>query len=306
MQNDFCCPFSACIFCIFAFRTSGFKVNTHKYDIAVVLPLLNPGAQLQGCLLSLRDSGIRELIVLDACSNDGTAEMLNAFQAEFRVCIIREPDKGIYDAMNKGIAASSAEWLYFMGADDRLLPGGLAALAENIPEEYSMVYGNVLRMPGSKLYDGAFDLKKLFDRNICHQSALYRRSLFSEIGLFSNAYITLSDYAFNIQVFYRGFKTLHKPVTVAEFCETGRSAHFYDEAYWADYKINLIQPFTGVVDRHTLYGRIWKYFSYTLYARRKPFKAAYLWFYITLHQRDIKTSAGQVLQVIRKLSGLGK
>lgn len=278
-------------------------MNAYNIDIAVVLPLLNPGHQLQGCLDSLKGSGIRELVVLDACSSDGTAECLAGFHPEFPVRIIREPDNGIYDAMNKGIRASEAEWLYFMGADDRLLPGGLAALSENVPEACSMVYGNVLRMPGAKLYDGAFDLRKLFDRNICHQSALYRRRLFAQIGPFSTAYATLSDYAFNIQVFFKGYQALYKPVTVAEFCETGRSAHLYDEAYWADYATNLVQPFQGVVDRHTLYGRLWKYFSYTLYARRKPFKAAYLWCYITGHQRDLKTSAVQVLQLFRKLFG---
>lgn len=281
-------------------------MNTSRNDIAVVLPLLNPGSQLQDCLLSLKNSGISELIVLDACSIDCTSNLLAAFNPEFPVRIIREMDNGIYDAMNKGVKVSKAEWLYFMGADDRMLPGGLAALAENIPEEYNMVYGNVLRMPGAKLYNGEFDLRKLFDMNICHQSAIYRRSLFLQIGPFNTTYATLSDYAFNIQLFWRGYKVLYRPVTVAEFCETGRSAHFYDEAYWADYKINLIEPFTDTVDRHTLYGRIWKYFSYTLYARRRPFKAAYLWCYITLHQRDLKTSTKQVLQLFLKLIGREK
>lgn len=281
-------------------------MNTSRNDIAVVLPLLNPGSQLQDCLLSLKNSGISELIVLDACSIDCTSNLLAAFNPEFPVRIIREMDNGIYDAMNKGVKVSKAEWLYFMGADDRLLPGGLAALAENIPEEYNMVYGNVLRMPGAKLYNGEFDLRKLFDMNICHQSAIYRRSLFLQIGPFNTTYATLSDYAYNIQLFWRGYKVLYRPVTVAEFCETGRSAHFYDEAYWADYKINLIEPFTDTVDRHTLYGRIWKYFSYTLYARRRPFKAAYLWCYITLHQRDLKTSTKQVLQLFLKLIGREK
>lgn len=269
--------------------------------ISVVLPVLNAAKWLEGCLQSLKDEQIEELIVVDGGSTDETEACIAAFAPSFRVVVLKGADKGIYDAMNKGIAASASDWIYFLGADDRLLPGSLARLVAEANPNTLMVYGNVVRKPSNQIYDGAFNLKKLFYTNICHQSAIYHRNAFVQLGLFNTTYATLSDYAFNIKLFSAGLPGLYAPVTVAEFNEAGRSANVYDEAFWADYPIHFIRAFKHLIPRHELYGRMWKYFSYTLYARRNPLKAARLWVFIAWNQRDIIPALKQLKTLVGKL-----
>ena len=58
-----------------------------------------------------------EYIVVDGKSSDGTLDLLNNYQ-DIISKIVSEPDKGIYDAMNKGINIATGEWVIFMNAGD--------------------------------------------------------------------------------------------------------------------------------------------------------------------------------------------
>ena len=89
--------------------------------LSVIIACKNPGARLHTALASVwnqRDASA-ELIVIDGGSADGTREWLEAQRAQIAT-LIAEPDGGVYDAMNKGVAAARGEWVLFLGADDRL------------------------------------------------------------------------------------------------------------------------------------------------------------------------------------------
>ena len=61
-----------------------------------------------------------EYIVIDGSSSDGTIEKLMQYDDQIDYWI-SEPDKGVYDALNKGIDLARGEWIYFLGADDVLV-----------------------------------------------------------------------------------------------------------------------------------------------------------------------------------------
>jgi glycosyltransferase involved in cell wall biosynthesis len=72
-----------------------------------------------------------EYVVADGGSTDGTLDVLRSYEPRFggRMKWLSEPDDGLYDAMNRALARASGEYVEFLGADDRLRPGALDAVA---------------------------------------------------------------------------------------------------------------------------------------------------------------------------------
>jgi glycosyltransferase involved in cell wall biosynthesis len=85
----------------------------------------------------------KEIIVVDGGSSDGTLNIIAEFSASVDYWI-SEPDKGIYDAMNKGILLSSGAWIGFKNADDWYTPGTFRHLSEKIKSspDVDLWYGN--------------------------------------------------------------------------------------------------------------------------------------------------------------------
>jgi len=157
---------------------------------------------------------------------------------------LSEPDEGVYDAMNKGIQLTSGEFLYFLGAGDRLLPGVLEAVAAEIRQlpcqgktsRPTLLYGNVNWSWYSRPYDGRFNRFKLLRRNICHQAIFYQRSVFERLGFYNTKYRSLADWEFNIRCFNdRGIRKRYIPLRIADFEGGGKSAITPDLAFQADF-----------------------------------------------------------------------
>ena len=65
-----------------------------------------------------------EYIIIDGGSTDGTMDIIRKYEDRIAYWI-SEPDKGIYDAMNKGIDVATGDYVYFLGADDRLVDANI-------------------------------------------------------------------------------------------------------------------------------------------------------------------------------------
>jgi glycosyltransferase involved in cell wall biosynthesis len=129
-----------------------------------------------------------EHIVIDGASQDGTAEWLR--QDSRHLTFVSEPDKGRYDAMNKGAQKGMGEFLWFMHAGDTFATSTSAALGvKSLRESHSMWGyglsrvsrdGKVVAIGGSIPFNRGRFL--LGGRIIPHQAALFRASFFHELG----------------------------------------------------------------------------------------------------------------------------
>ena len=114
--------------------------------LSVITVCRNAAATIGGTAESVNAQTCRdfEWIVVDGASTDGTLQVL----APYNACIaklVSEPDQGIYDAMNKGLALARGRWVFFLNADDRFCAHDvIERLRPSLVTESRLVYGNVV------------------------------------------------------------------------------------------------------------------------------------------------------------------
>ena len=203
--------------------------------VSIVTVVLNGAETLERTLRSVFDQGFEDLdyVVIDGGSTDGSLDIIRKYESRIGYWC-SEPDKGLYDAMNKGVRAAKGRWILFLGADDELV----ARLADIVPllkDEQTVYYGDVY-MPRQRLtYDGAFSAYKIMFKNICQQAIFYPRRAF-ELRGFDTRYRLWADYAFNIACYGdKRFRFSYIEKLVCLYNDyTGLSAHTEDAEFQAD------------------------------------------------------------------------
>ena len=182
-----------------------------------------------------------EYLVIDGGSTDGTVDCLREYGDRLRW--ISEPDRGIYDAMNKGIEMATGRFLYFIGAGDTLSPGALAQVAEQIEQVQALadsspwfLYGDVTWGTTGRRYAGPFSKLKLTRQNICHQAIFLDARIFERLGKFDLRYPVLSDHHFNFRCFGdAGIRSRYMDLVVANYEADGISERLLDPEFRRDY-----------------------------------------------------------------------
>lgn len=206
--------------------------------VSVIVPAYNASGLLAGCLDSIlhQDYEPLEVLVMDGASKDGTQEVMAGFTAKYpSIRFVSEPDKGVYDAINKGVQLARGEWLYVLGCDDRLAhPSALSALAPLLRSDAELVHAKVLRKSTGQLEGRSSVGIDIVLRNICQQAILYRRSLFQRLGLFNLKYPICSDWEFNIRCFGLPCKSEHADSVLCHYDGGGMSSRVTDEVFYAE------------------------------------------------------------------------
>lgn len=157
-------------------------------EISVVTVCRNAIDALEKTAASVNSQSCRdrlEFIIVDGASTDGTPALLEQMKRRRMVdTAVSEPDAGIYDAMNKGVAMATGRWIIFMNAGDtfaddttagRLLDSGILD-----GDKADVVYGDVVKEGTVVVAGEPRNCHRMF---FCHQSCLARRSLLVETPL---------------------------------------------------------------------------------------------------------------------------
>jgi glycosyltransferase involved in cell wall biosynthesis len=171
--------------------------------VTVITATYNAAATLQVCLDSVRAQAYPaiEHLVIDAASTDQTRAILMANDVP-RLRWISEPDRGIYDAWNKGLSMARGQWIAFLGADDVYLPGAIEAfmdLAAKTPEaEYLSAQAEyVLAKRPMRIIGRPWSWPR-FQRYMCvsHVGSMHRRDLYQKYGTYDTGLRIVADYEF--------------------------------------------------------------------------------------------------------------
>ena len=93
--------------------------NSKKEDVSIIIATFNSEITIEDCLLSIKKQTNKnyELIIIDKLSKDNTIKIIRSFKFK-KIKIIIEKDKGIYDAINKGIKNSKGNIISILHSDD--------------------------------------------------------------------------------------------------------------------------------------------------------------------------------------------
>ncbi len=121
-----------------------------------------------------------EYILIDGASTDGTVDIVRKYEKNV-ACWLSEPDKGIYEAMNKGIDLATGDWINFMNAGDLFYGNDvIEAIFKNTDKLADVIYGDHLVVYNSQ-YSKIQKAGKIEDMwkgmAFCHQSSFVKTSL---------------------------------------------------------------------------------------------------------------------------------
>lgn len=194
--------------------------------ISLVTPSHNQGRFLEATIRSVLLQGYPSLeyVVIDGGSRDETLEVLRKYD-RWITAWVSEPDRGQADAINKGFARCTGELLGWINSDDLLWPGHLLAMARLFSADPSidLAYRDVLLGPepgkATEIQRGRpttfLEMVASGDVPIPQQSAMWRRSLFEDLGGLDPHWHVLLDRDFFLRAAEHG--ELHYAPGVAGF-----------------------------------------------------------------------------------------
>ena len=202
--------------------------------VSVVTVCRNAAATLEACIESVAGQSYAavEHIIIDGASTDGTAEILQRHRQRLAV-VVSEPDSGLYDAMNKGVARATGEFLLFLNADDRFagmhaLRDAMAALARQ--PDGDVYYGSLeVRGAGAPFVHAPPPPDQAAEEMVLgclpHQATLARRSVFARTGPFDLRWRRHADYDWWLKVLSDpAIRVRQIPTVVASFAMGGASS----------------------------------------------------------------------------------
>lgn len=203
--------------------------------LSLVTAVYNRQATIAAAMDSVarQDVAGLEYIVVDGMSTDGTDEVV-ARRADVVSKSIREPDRGIYDALNKGILASSGDVVGFLHADDFLAsPTALSAVARTFSSgDFDAVYADLIYVDAANpdrivryWKSGKYDVGR-FRRGWMppHPTVYVRREIYEQHGMYRIDHGSAADYECMVRLMVaRGIRVGYLPTVTVKMRVGGKS-----------------------------------------------------------------------------------
>jgi len=206
--------------------------------VTIITVCLNSEALIEKTLQSVasQDYPYIEYLIIDGGSTDSTLSILEKYKSKIS-SIISEKDNGIYDAMNKGIALSTGDLIYFLNSGDYLYDDQTIKHVIKKVEEFpaAEIYtGDIFyydkdgaeRLSGNK--SGPIDM---LARVITHQAILARKVVFEKYGDFDTKYRIYADYDWLLKAVLENHAIVHYlGIPIAYYLKSGLS-----DRMWKNY-----------------------------------------------------------------------
>ena len=193
--------------------------------VTIVTVTYNCAASIEATLVSVINQTFseKEYIIIDGQSTDETLIVIDKYRNSI-ASIISEKDKGIYDAMNKGIKMARGEWVIFMNSGDVFVSNTvLQEVFDN--KEYpsvGVIYGGVRVFTMGKLFDMTpYSLATIsYQIPFCHQSVFTRLDILKN-NPFDISFKVAADYNMFRHMYFEGIKFMEVPHIISCYSPDG-------------------------------------------------------------------------------------
>ena len=193
--------------------------------ISIITINYNDKVGLEKTILSVINQAFDdfEYIIIDGGSTDGSKDIIEKYQDKISYWV-SEKDKGIYNAMNKGIVASRGEYLLFMNSGDVLIDDcNILEKSSEFLKEDILAFDCFLiknnQIVGRRTHIHQPTLFYVYKYGFKHQSTFIKRALFLNLGLYNESYKIAGDYEFWIRCFLKPdttSKSYQLPISIFE------------------------------------------------------------------------------------------
>ncbi len=211
--------------------------------ISVIIPCYNAELTIEKAITSVLDQTLPniEILVIDGMSSDHSLSVIKKFEGKIAK-LISEKDKGVYDAINKGIQYSSGSWIYVLGADDYLAdPNVFERIMPLLQADIELLAGRIQNVHSNHplvptTFEPSFGLKIFLKNTIHQQGALYKKSALPNPP-FKPELKVLADYATHLSFKIKNSKVGLTNTIIATCSATGISKQFQSKLYIEEWKM---------------------------------------------------------------------
>jgi glycosyltransferase involved in cell wall biosynthesis len=171
--------------------------------VSIITINFNNAKGLEATLQSVINQSYKNIqfIVIDGNSTDGSKAVIETYKEHIDRLTI-EPDTGIFNAMNKGIAQASGDYLHFLNGGDYFNEStSLEQFITHKDFKGDIIYGDYTFKEGQKIYPDLLSPAYFMLSSLPHQSTLFSKEVFAQMGNYDESYHIISDRAFFLNCF---------------------------------------------------------------------------------------------------------
>ena len=201
--------------------------------ISIITVVYNSVKTIEQTILSVIGQSYpnKEYIIIDGGSTDGTVEIIKKYESNLAYWV-SEPDKGIFDAMNKGISMAKGELIGIINADDWYEENIFATIAERFRETGSdhVIHGLIRNFLDEEFYSMVGNsIRRLRYDMIQHPTCFIPQKLYCILGNYDIALRHSADYDLILRFVQKGVKFSFVEKPIANFRLGGNSSNTWAE-----------------------------------------------------------------------------
>lgn len=206
----------------------------NNIKVSILTTTFNSEEYLEETILSVINQKYKnyEYIIIDAGSTDQTLDIVKKYD-KYITYWVSEPDKGIYDGINKGIKKATGDLIKIVNSDDLLTDNSIRRAVE-LYEKHSSKDKHFILMSSLERIDAKGNVISIwknkenifFFENLLHPTWYVPKKVYQELGLYDLSYRIASDYDYYMKLLQNNVRIIRDDMPFAQYREGGSSANF--------------------------------------------------------------------------------